>query len=101
MKRRAVRAHNFGRKRSDLIVMPRYMIRITIDAFRDLKDAVETLESLGVILDKDFGPVPLDTQGNQFLLRGEVHPKILADLKQAAGVEFFPDPSIGHGPPVS
>ena len=79
--------------------MPRYMIRITIDAFRDLEDAVETLESLGVILDKDFGPVSLDTQGNQFLLRGEVHPKTLTDAKRAAGVEFFPDPSIE--PPVS
>lgn len=81
--------------------MPRYMIRITIAEFRDLEDAVEALEALGVILDRDFGPVPLDTQGNQYLLRGEVHSEALADAKHTAGVEFFPDPSIGTKPSVN
>jgi hypothetical protein len=75
--------------------MPRYIIRITIDKFRDLDDAVETIESLGVNLDKSFGEIPLDPHRSQFLLRGEVRVQTANNTEQIAGVEFFPDFSIG------
>lgn len=75
--------------------MARYMIRIRREEGVEPEAIIERLELAGAIVDREFAPVPLDAEGRELLIRGEVPRDRASEIAQSEHVELFPDPEIG------
>ncbi|HEX2203819.1 MAG TPA: hypothetical protein VHG91_11000 [Longimicrobium sp.] len=57
-------------------------------------DILDEVQACGMEVDRQFGVVRLDTEGESVLVRGEVRQDAVPRLR-AAGAELFPDFSMG------
>lgn len=75
--------------------MRRYMIRTRRDLYPSDEELFSKLEKNGLRMDRGFGPVALNPEGSQVLVRGRAPRGRLRELSDSLGLEFFPEARIG------
>ena len=67
-----------------------------------MQDAKNLLSGLGVVLDHDYGPITLNREKGQYVLRGKATQKAREDAERSiSGIRFFGDAKVGPmGPPA-
>lgn len=74
--------------------MKRHFFRLSGAEFA-VKETFDWLEAQGVDVDRGYGPVLLDVQRSEWIVRGEASAEVLRRLEELEGVEAFPDLAMG------
>jgi len=70
----------------------RYIIQVDRPGERvDMPTIRALLDGVGVTVDPDYGPVPLNPQLGRYVVRGSASPDARARAEQIPGVRFFAD----------
>jgi hypothetical protein len=70
----------------------RYIIQVDRPGERvDMASIRALLDGVGVTLDADYGPVPVNPQLGRYVVRGTASPDARARAEQIPGVRFFSD----------
>ncbi|HEX9485650.1 MAG TPA: hypothetical protein VF976_01175 [Gemmatimonadales bacterium] len=70
----------------------RYIIQVDRPGERvDMPTIRALLDGVGVTVDPDYGPVPINPQLGRYVVRGSASPDARARAEQIPGVRFFAD----------
>jgi hypothetical protein len=72
------------------------MIRVDRVKRASLPTVAERLRANGVILDENYGFIPIDSTFEAFLTRGVIDPSNIERLESDSNIHLYPD--IGVGP---
>ncbi len=75
--------------------MPRYIIRINkLDKKNEDKKIINLVKELGVIVDDEYGLIPLEADHSSVMLRGFASCGLAEKLNQQPEFDVFPDLQI-------